>query len=362
MDNSNYYGQKILPSEGLTFDDVLLLPNYSQIKREEIDVSVKLSDGIKLGIPLLSAPMDTVTTSAMAIALGKLGGLGVIHRNMTIEDQKQEVIKAKRESVFVGAAVGIGQDLAERVDSLVASGTDVLVIDSAHGYSKWVIEATQFISKKHPDVVLVSGSIASSAGAKALIEAGADALRVGMGPGSICSTRIVAGMGVPQITAILETVSIAKKYNIPVISDGGLRFSGDIVKALASGASLVMTGSLLAGCLEAPGKSESVSGKKYKSYRGMGSISAMKEGSSNRYGQEYRKGQEKKLIAEGVEGLVPFKGTVEEVVNQLVGGLKSGMYYAGVKTIEELREKTRLMKVTRASLAESHPHDIILKK
>lgn len=362
MDNSNYYGQKILPSEGLTFDDVLLVPNYSQIKRDEIDVSVKLTDGIKLGIPMMSAPMDTVTTSAMAIALGKLGGLGIIHRNMTIDDQKQEVILAKKHTALVAAAVGIGQDLAERAASLVSSGTGVLVIDSAHGYSKWVIEATQFISKKYPNVALVSGSIATSAGAKALIEAGADALRVGMGPGSICSTRIVAGMGVPQITAVLETVAIAKKYNIAVISDGGLRFPGDIVKALACGASSIMTGSLLAGTSEAPGKIETYSGKKYKSYRGMGSIAAMKEGSSARYGQEYRKGQEKKLIAEGVEGLVPYKGPLEEVVNQLIGGLKSGMYYAGVKTIEELREKTRLMKVTQASLAESHPHDILIKK
>ena len=225
-----------------------------------------------------------------------------------------------------------------------------------------MIEATQFISKKYPNVALVSGSIATSAGAKAIIEAGADALRVGMGPGSICSTRIVAGMGVPQITAILETVSIAKKYNIPVISDGGLRFSGDIVKALASGASAAMSGSLLAGTLETPGKIETYEGKKYKPYRGMGSLAAMKQGSSARYGQEYRKGQEKKLVEEGVEGLVPFRGTVEEVVAQLVGGLKSGMYYAGVKTIEELREKTRLMKVTQASLAESHPHDILIKK
>jgi len=362
MDQLDYFGQKIIKDVGLTFDDVLLLPNYSQIKRDEIDISVNLTSKIKLGMPLISAPMDTVTTSEMAIALGKLGGLGVIHRNLTVDAQKKEIALAKKQTALVAGAVGVGRDFEDRSVALVSAGCDVLVVDSAHGHSKWVIEATRFIADKYPDTALVSGSVATAAGAKALIEAGAQALRVGMGPGSICSTRIVAGMGVPQITAVLETVAIAKKYGIAVISDGGLRLSGDIVKAIAAGAALVMTGSLLAGSLEAPGKVVVVSGKKYKSYRGMGSIAAMKEGSSARYGQEYRKGQEKKLLAEGVEGLVPFKGPVEDVVNQLMGGLKSGMYYAGVKTVEELREKTRLMKVSQASLTESHPHDILIRK
>lgn len=353
---------KIIKNEGLTFDDVLLLPNYQEVKRADIDLSVKLTKEIKLKIPLLSSPMDTVTTAPMAIALGKLGGLGVIHRNFSISRQVLEVMAAKKEISLVAAAVGVGEDLKERVERLSQAGAGVIVIDSAHGYSKWVIEATKYISSKYKDIVLISGSVATTAGAKALIEAGAKVLRVGMGPGSICTTRIVAGMGVPQITAILETVAIAKKFDIPVLSDGGLRFSGDIVKAIAAGASMVMSGSLFAGCLEAPGKIKVFRGKKYKTYRGMGSQSAMKEGSAARYGQEYKKGRGNKLVAEGVEGMVPFKGTVEDVVSRLCGGLQTGMYYAGVKNIRQLQENTRLMRVTQASLIESHPHDILIKE
>lgn len=352
--------EKIIDPVGLTFDDVLLLPNYTDVKREEIDVSSYLTQKIKLAIPLLSAPMDTVTTAKLAIALGKLGGLGVIHRNLNLEKQVNEVKKVKKEDLLTAAAVGVGKDFEERVAALVKAGADVLLIDSAHGFSKWVIEATQFIADKYKNIALISGSVATAAGAKALIGAGAAALRVGMGPGSICTTRVVAGMGVPQITSILETVAVAKQYVVPVISDGGLRFSGDIVKALSAGASTVMSGSLFAGCDEAPGKIVTVDGKKYKNYRGMGSLASMKEGSAARYGQEYRLGQEKKLIAEGVEGLVPYKGTLEETVTQLIGGLRAGMYYAGVKNIVELGEKTRLVRVTQASLVESHPHDIII--
>ena len=353
--------QKIIEEVGLTFDDVILLPNYTEVKREEIDTSSYLSPKVKLAIPLLSAPMDTVTDSKMAIALGKLGGLGVIHRNLTIEKETDEVEKVKKENLFCAASVGVGCDLEERVKELVKAGVDILLIDSAHGFSKWVIEATKFISAKYKEILLISGSVVTKAGVKALIDAGADVLRVGMGPGSICTTRVVAGMGMPQISAILETVALAKQYEIPIISDGGLRYSGDIVKALACGASLVMSGSLLAGCSETPGKIEIKNGKKYKSYRGMGSIAAMKEVSAAIYRHEYRKGQAKKLIAEGVEGLVPYRGTVEEVVTQLVGGLRTGMYYAGVNNISELQEKTRLIRVTQASLIESHPHDILLK-
>lgn len=351
---------KILETIGLTFDDVLLVPNFTSVKRDEIDICSYLTPKIRLSTPIISAPMDTVTTSKMAIALGKLGGLGIIHRNMTVSDQAKEVEKAHAENVLVGAAVGTGRDLEERVSALVRAKTDVLVIDSAHGFSKLVIEATKYISENYKNVALVSGSVATAAGAKALIEAGAAALRVGMGPGSICTTRIVAGMGVPQITAIMETVSVAKRFGIPAIADGGLRYSGDIVKAIAAGASTVMSGSLFAGCLEAPGKTVTIKGKKYKSYRGMGSVRAMKEGSAARYGQEYRRGQEKKLIPEGIEGLVPYAGTIEEQVSRLVGGLKAGMYYAGVKDITELQEKSRFIRITQASLIENHPHDIIL--
>ena len=352
---------KIIDTVGLTFDDVLLLPNFTEIKRNLIDVESYLTQKIKLKIPLLSSPMDTVTEDKLAIAIAKLGGLGVIHRNLTISAQVDLVKKVKKEIGFTAAAVGVGEDFETRVTDLVDADCDILIIDSAHGFSKWVIESTKYISSKYPRIEIISGSIATSSGAKALIEAGAKGLRVGMGPGSICTTRIVAGMGVPQVTAILETASVSKKYGIPIISDGGLRFSGDIVKALSLGASSVMSGQLFAGTKESPGSLISVKGKKYKSYRGMGSISAMKDGSAQRYGQEYRKGYEKKLIAEGVEGLVPYQGTVDEVVNQLIGGLKTGMYYAGVKNIKELQENTRLIKVTQASLIESHPHDIIRK-
>ena len=354
-------GQKILDKVGLTFDDVLILPNYSEVKRDNIDIASSLTAKIKLTLPVLSAPMDTVTGEILAVALGKLGGLGVIHRNLSVENQVDIVKKVKSEINLAAAAVGVGSDLQERSRQLVRAGCDILVIDSAHGFSKWVIEATKYITATFRKIELISGSVATAAGAKAMIEAGAKGLRVGMGPGSICTTRIVAGMGVPQITAILETVAVGKKHGIPIVSDGGLRFSGDIVKALSAGASTVMSGQLFAGTRQSPGKLVLLKGIKYKSYRGMGSVSAMKEGSAQRYGQEYRRGQEKKLIAEGVEGLVPYKGNLSDVVNQLMGGLRTGMYYAGVKNIKELQENTRLIRVTRASLIESHPHNIVIK-
>lgn len=356
MDNT-----KIIDTIGLTFDDVLVVPNYSEVKREDIDVSTSLTSSIRLDIPLISSPMDTVTNSEMAVALGKLGGLGVIHRNMTIVDQAEEVKKAKKEIPLVAAAVGVGKDLEMRIEALSVLGIDMVVIDSAHGYTKGVVEATKFISEKYKNLTIIAGNVASAAGVKALIEVGADVIRVGMGPGAICTTRIVAGIGIPQITAILETVAIAKNYGVKIIADGGLRFSGDIVKALVAGADAIMSGSLFAGCDEAPGKIISIKGKKYKSYRGMGSVSAMRQGSAARYGQEYRVGQEKKLIAEGVEGLVLYKGSLENVVDKLVGGLRTGMYYAGVRNIRELQEKTRFIRVSPAGVVESYPHDILIK-
>lgn len=351
---------KILDQTGLTFDDVLLLPNYAAVRRDEIDCSSRLTKTLHLSLPILSAPMDTVTTAPLAIALGNLGGLGIIHRNVSVEDQAGEVRRAKEKTPHVGAAVGIGADLNDRVKSLVAAGVDVLVVDSAHGFSKGVIDATRFIADTYKHVGLISGSVATAAGAKALIDAGAQGLRIGMGPGSICTTRIVSGMGVPQLTAIMETAAVAKAFDIPVIGDGGIRSPGDITKALAAGASTVMIGSLFAGCAEAPGKTVTVRGKKYKTYRGMGSVAAMKEGSAARYGQEYRKGQEKRLIAEGVEGMVPYRGTVEEVVTQLAGGLRTGMYYVGAQNIQELQAHSRFIRITTASMTESHPHDIVL--
>lgn len=352
---------KIYHHLGLTFDDVLLLPSYTDIKREDIDISSNLTADIKLELPILAAPMDTITTSTLAIALGKLGGLGVIHRNMTIEAQAVEVEKVKKESLLSVAAIGVGKDANERVEVLVKKGVNVIVIDSAHGFSKWVIELTKFISHKYKQLAVIAGNVGTAAGAKALIEAGAKAIRVGIGPGSICTTRIVAGIGVPQVTAIMETSAIAKKYNVPVIADGGIRYSGDIVKAYAAGASCVMSGSLFAGCSETPGEIITRAKSKYKSYRGMGSLSAMKEGSASRYGQDYRLGQQKKLTTEGVEGLVEYKGKIEDVVSQLTGGIRSGMYYTGAGNIRQLQEKSRFIQISQASLVESHPHDIIIK-
>ncbi len=352
---------KIYHNLGLTFDDVLLMPSYTDVKREEIDLSSNLTTDIKLELPILSAPMDTVTTSTLSIALGKLGGLGVIHRNMTIESQVLEVEKVKKELPLSAAAIGVGKDAEERIAALAKQGVDVIVIDSAHGFSKWVIELTKLISGKYKHLAVISGNVGTAAGAKALIEGGAKAIRVGIGPGSICTTRVVAGIGVPQVTAIMETSLLAKKYGIPVIADGGIRYSGDIVKAFAAGASCVMSGSLFAGCSEAPGEIILRGKAKYKSYRGMGSISAMTEGSASRYGQDYRKGQEKKLTTEGIEGLVSYKGKLEDVVLQLVGGIRSGMYYTGARNIKELQEKSRFIQISQASLIESHPHDILQK-
>lgn len=356
---------KIDPLTGLTFDDVLLIPGESTVKRDEIDVTAKLGENITLRVPVLSSPMDTVTGWELAKALSDAGGLGIIHRNFSVEGQVEAINKLLREesSALFGAAVGVGDDFPERVSALIHAGAKVLLIDSAQGYSKYVLEATGFIKKSYPGVFLISGNVATYDGAKTLIEAGADALRIGMGPGSICTTRIIAGIGVPQITAIMECAKAAagRPKRIPLIADGGIRSSGDIVKALAAGASAVMLGSLFAGCLEAPGEVIEKEGKKYKAYRGMGSLSAMMEGSAARYGQNYKKGQEKKLIPEGVEGMVSLTDTVADKVNNLMGGLKSGMYYTGTRTIGELQENTRFMRITHASLIESYPHDIVFK-
>ncbi|MCL5970917.1 MAG: IMP dehydrogenase [Patescibacteria group bacterium] len=373
--------------QGLTFDDVLLLPNYSDFSRSDIDLSTNLTKKIKLSLPFVSAPMDKVTESKLAIALAKLGGIGIIHRNLTIEDQAKEVKKVKQathstgsgQELLVGAAIGASRGFEERVEALIKAGADVLVVDSAHGFSKGVIDTTKYIKKKFPKQEVIAGNIATYDGAKALIEAGADCLRVGMGPGAICSTRIISGMGVPQITAILQTSRAAKKTGIPVIADGGIKFSGDMVKALASGASLLMMGNFFAQTEESPGKLvllkesevperfrsvfKSKKTFKFKEYRGMGSEGAMKEGTKIKsedefHGKSYYK--ERVLVSEGVEGLVPVKGTVKDLIDQAVGGMKSGFYYVGAKSIKELWGKARFIQITQASLTESHPHSILV--
>jgi len=370
---------------GLTFDDVLLLPGYSNFSRSQIDLSTQLTRKIKLSIPFVSAPMDTVTEAKLAIALAGLGGIGIIHRNLTIEDQANEVKEVKKvrsassgQTLLVGAAVG-ASSFEKRGEALIKAGADAIVVDSAHGFSKGVIEATKYIKKNFPKVEVISGNIATADGAKELIKAGADGLRVGMGPGAICTSRIISGMGVPQITAILEVNKVAKRFSVPVIADGGIKFSGDIVKALATGASTIMMGSFFASALESPGRVVilrreqvpqrflSIFEKKqrrfsFKEYRGMGSTTAMKKGARVKSEDEFhgKNYKDRVLIAEGVEGLVPIRGTVEELIEQAVGGIKSGMYYTGAKNIKELWRKSRFIKITQASLTESHPHSILV--
>jgi len=362
-----------------SFDDLLLFPGYAYFSRSDIDLSTKITKKINLSFPFVSAPMDTVTESKLAIVLATLGGIGIIHRNLTIKDQTDEVKIVKSKKLLVGAAVGASKGFEERVEALAKTGADVIVVDSAHGFSKGVIETTKYIKKKWPRIEVISGNVATYDGAKALIFAGADGIRVGMGPGAICTTRIISGMGVPQITAIMETSRAAKKAGIPVIADGGIKYSGDMVKALAAGASAVMMGSYFAATLESPGKTvnlrpeqvpsrfKSVLNKKrktykFKEYRGMGSIAAMERGVKIKSEDEFhgKSYQERIIIAEGVESLVPLKGSVEELIDQAVGGIKSGMYYVGAKTIKELWQKAKFMQITQASLTESHPHDVLI--
>lgn len=469
--------------DGLTFDDVLLLPSYSDILPREVDVRTRLTNQISLNIPLVSAGMDTVTESRLAIAIAREGGIGVIHKNLPIEKQAAEVDKVKRSEhgvivdpfflspnhrlrdavmlmekyhisgvpivneigklvgiitnrdirfetnydkfiyesmtsdrlvtapegttleearelmsaykieklplvddeyhlrglitikdiekakkypnsakdergrLLVGAALGVGPDYMERASVLVEAGVDILFVDSAHGHSKNVLKVTGEL-KKAFSVDVVAGNVATAEGTKALIDAGADAVKIGIGPGSICTTRVVAGIGVPQITAVFDSANEADKYNIPVMADGGIKYSGDIVKALAAGASTVMLGSLLAGTEESPGEREIFQGRSFKVYRGMGSIGAMRAGSSDRYFQE----EAEKLVPEGVEGRIPYRGPLADTIYQLVGGLRAGMGYVGAKDIEALRKDSRFIKITSAGLIESHPHDVQVTK
>lgn len=368
---------EILQNPALTFDDVLLKPGYSGFDRADITYATKISKNVALDCPIVSAPMDTVTEAPLAIALGKLGGLGFIHRNLTIEDQIAEVKKVKNAGLTVGAAVGSSNRYEKRVEALVENGADIIMIDSAHGYAKKVIDAIAYI-KNHFSVDVIAGSVATSDGAEALIDAGADGLRVGMGPGAICSTRIISGMGVPQMTAIFDTASVAHDHDIPVIADGGIKYSGDVVKALAGGASSVMFGRLFAATEESPGKLHKISaaqvpsrfhsildGSQYytfKEYRGMGSIGAMKRGKEISSEDEFhgKSFTGEVLIAEGVEGLVPCSGTVKQLVEQVMGGIASGMYYVGAESISALWQKAVFRQITQASLIESHPHDLFV--
>lgn len=470
--------------EGITFDDVLLVPAYSEVTPNMVDLTTKLTNKITLNIPMMSASMDTVTEHRMAIAMARQGGIGIIHKNMSIEAQADEVDKVKRSEngvitdpfslsadhtlqdaddlmakfrisgvpivkedgtligiitnrdlkfetdftkkisesmtseglitapegitldeakailakarkeklpivdkdfklkglitikdiekqikyplsakdeqgrLLCGAGVGITANMMERIDALVNAHVDVIVVDSAHGHSANIIKAVRQIKEKYPNLQIIAGNVATGAATKALIEAGADAVKVGIGPGSICTTRVVAGIGVPQITAVMDCYEVAKEYNIPIIADGGIKYSGDMTKALAAGASVCMMGSMFAGCDEAPGAFELYQGRKYKVYRGMGSLAAMENGSKDRYFQQ----DAKKLVPEGVEGRVAYKGSVEDIVFQLIGGIRAGMGYCGAPTIKDLIETSNFVKISAASLKESHPHDIHITK
>ena len=339
--------------EGITFDDVLLVPAYSEVLPREVSLKGCFSRNISLDVPFASAAMDTVTEAPMAIAMAREGGIGVIHKNMNAQDQAAEVAKVKAEGLKVAAGVGITPDVLDRVKLLADAGVDAVVLDSAHGHSKGVVDALKAIKAAFPSLDVVVGNIATARAAKDLIAAGADGLKVGIGPGSICTTRIVAGVGVPQLTAIADVAEVAGE-NIPVIADGGLRYSGDVVKALAAGAHCVMCGSMFAGTDEAPGEVIEVDGVKMKAYRGM---DAMQAGSADRY---FQKGA-KKLVPEGVVARVAYKGPVGEVLYQLCGGLRSGMGYCGAKDLEALHG-ARFVKISPATVKENHPHDVSIAK
>ncbi|GBG06422.1 IMP dehydrogenase [Paenibacillus sp. MY03] len=470
--------------EGLTFDDVLLVPRKSEVLPREVNISARLSAGIKLNIPLISAGMDTVTEAALAIAIAREGGIGIIHKNMSVAQQAEEVDRVKRSEsgvitnpfsltpdhhvydaeelmgkyrisgvpivdadkklvgiltnrdlrfvhdysikisdvmtrenlvtapvgttlqeaegilqkhkieklplvdeentlkglitikdiekaiqfpnaakdshgrLLCGAAVGISKDTMDRAEALVNAGIDVLVVDSAHGHHINILEAVRKLRAQYPDLTIIAGNVATGEATRDLIEAGASVVKVGIGPGSICTTRVIAGIGVPQITAIYDCATVAREYNVPIIADGGIKYSGDITKAIAAGASAIMIGSLFAGTAESPGETEIFQGRSFKVYRGMGSLGAMKEGSKDRYFQE----NENKLVPEGIEGRVPYKGPLADTVHQLLGGLRSGMGYCGTSSLEELKNDTQFVRITGSGLRESHPHDVQITK
>lgn len=364
--------------KGLTFDDVLLIPAESHVLPNEVDLSTQIAKNLKLKVPFISAGMDTVTESSMAIAMALQGGMGVIHKNMSIQAQAGEVANVKsvvlnsmmshaavddQNRLLVVAAVGVTSDTFERAEALFKAGADAIVIDTAHGHSAGVLRKIAEIRDHFPNETLIAGNVATGEGTRALFEAGVDVVKVGIGPGSICTTRVVAGVGVPQITAIYDAASVAHGFGKAIIADGGIKYSGDIVKALAAGGNAVMLGSMLSGTTEAPGEVYEDNGKKYKSYRGMGSVGAMAQshGSSDRYFQG-GVNEANKLVPEGIEARVEYKGDVSDVIFQMVGGLRSGMGYVGAGDIQTLINQAQFVQITNAGLRESHPHDVQIIK
>lgn len=364
--------------KGLTFDDVLLIPAESHVLPNEVNLSTQLAKNIKLNIPLISAGMDTVTEGPMAIAMALQGGLGVVHKNMAIQAQAGEVANVKsvvvpanatkaavdaQNRLLCAAAVGVTSDTFERATALLEAGADAIVIDTAHGHSAGVLRKIKEIRDHFPDATLIAGNVATGEATKALFDAGVDVVKVGIGPGSICTTRVVAGVGVPQITAIYDAASVAREYGKPIIADGGIKYSGDVVKALAAGGNAVMLGSMLSGTTEAPGEVFEEDGHRYKAYRGMGSVGAMAQahGSSDRYFQG-GVNEANKLVPEGIEARVEYKGDVSDIVFQIDGGLRSGMGYVGAPDIPTLIEKAQFVQITNAGLRESHPHDVQITK
>jgi len=358
---------------GLTFDDVLLVPQYSTVLPSETSLRTQFSKRIALALPFVSAAMDTVTESSMAIALAHAGGIGVIHKNCTPEEQALMVHTVKKstadhtqfplatvdahDALRVAAACGPAKNAHERITALIDAGVDALVVDTAHGHSKGVVDTVRYIKKTYPHIDIIAGNIATKEAARALIKAGVHALKVGIGPGSICTTRIVAGTGVPQLTAIADVVSVARPKKVPVIADGGIKYSGDAAKALAIGASSVMLGSLFAGTEEAPGETHTTpEGVVYKTYRGMGSLPAMQKGGKERYGQAHV--AEQKFVPEGIEGYVAYKGSVHNELHQLSGGVQSALGYSGAKNLSVFARTARFVRITQAGLKESHPHSL----
>lgn len=364
--------------KGLTFDDVLLIPAESHVLPNEVDLSTTLADNIKLNIPLISAGMDTVTEGAMAIAMALQGGLGVVHKNMSIQAQAGEVANVKsvvvptsaakaatddQNHLLCAAAVGVTSDTFERAEALLEAGADAIVIDTAHGHSAGVLRKIKEIRDHFPEATLIAGNVATAEATKALYDAGVDVVKVGIGPGSICTTRVVAGVGVPQITAIYDAAGVAREYGKTIIADGGIKYSGDIVKAIAAGGNAVMLGSMLAGTDEAPGETEIYQGRRFKTYRGMGSLGAMDSthGSSDRYFQS-GVNEANKLVPEGIEGRVAYKGSVADIVYQMDGGLRAGMGYCGAPDLATLTNEAQFVQITGAGLVESHPHDVQITK